>query len=388
MSEIKHKFTAGKMNKDLDERLIPNGEYRDAMNIQVSTSEGSDVGTVQNILGNRLVEGQEDLPNDVFCVGSISDEKNDTLYWLLTNNVQNIITTTQNFSNSTQTTVSGGSFIVKHRLGVVTPVFVDVDYVAFKSADIVSYDVTSKTIVFNNTLNLFVGMEMSMFNSSMQNFQGTQITIKSINGNIVEFWQPLDSFSVFALNDSAGNVLLFQSPDKKSILGFHKDNLVTGINIIDNFLFWTDNNTEPKKINIDRSIIGTPNFYTHTSLIVNGENLGPIEESHITVIKKSPTNTPELTKLTSSKATAPTGGISRFALNFLDSNGNLFPDGHSMNIVFDPAATSGLEIGDVLKLNPAVPPPQYDAGTTAVTWCRYQCSCVNGRNINHITSCC
>jgi hypothetical protein len=53
MPEIKHQFTTGgKMNKDLDERLIPNGEYRDAMNIQVATSEGSDVGTAQNILGN------------------------------------------------------------------------------------------------------------------------------------------------------------------------------------------------------------------------------------------------------------------------------------------------------------------------------------------------
>ena len=28
MPEIKHQFTGGKMNKDLDERLVPNGEYR------------------------------------------------------------------------------------------------------------------------------------------------------------------------------------------------------------------------------------------------------------------------------------------------------------------------------------------------------------------------
>ena len=50
MPEIKNNFTQGRMNKDLDERLIPNGEYRHAMNVQVSTSEGSDVGAVQNIL--------------------------------------------------------------------------------------------------------------------------------------------------------------------------------------------------------------------------------------------------------------------------------------------------------------------------------------------------
>ena len=53
MPELKHLFYQGKMNKDLDERLVPNGEYRDAMNIQVSTSDESDVGTIQNILGNN-----------------------------------------------------------------------------------------------------------------------------------------------------------------------------------------------------------------------------------------------------------------------------------------------------------------------------------------------
>ena len=32
MPEIKNNFTGGKMNKDLDERLIPNGQYKDALN--------------------------------------------------------------------------------------------------------------------------------------------------------------------------------------------------------------------------------------------------------------------------------------------------------------------------------------------------------------------
>ena len=46
MPELKRLFTSGKMNKDLDERLVPNGQYRDAQNIQVSTSESSDVGAI------------------------------------------------------------------------------------------------------------------------------------------------------------------------------------------------------------------------------------------------------------------------------------------------------------------------------------------------------
>ena len=41
MPEIKNTFLKSKMNKDLDARIIPNGEYRDAKNISVSTSEGA-----------------------------------------------------------------------------------------------------------------------------------------------------------------------------------------------------------------------------------------------------------------------------------------------------------------------------------------------------------
>jgi hypothetical protein len=55
MAELKHTFTSGVMNKDFDERLIRNGEYRDALNIQVSSSEGSDVGAVENLLGNEKI---------------------------------------------------------------------------------------------------------------------------------------------------------------------------------------------------------------------------------------------------------------------------------------------------------------------------------------------
>ena len=83
MPELKRSFTGGKMNKDLDERIVPNGEYRDAMNIQVSTSEGSDVGAVQNLLGNFYVPDNDIIPDNRVCLGSISDEKDDALYWFV-----------------------------------------------------------------------------------------------------------------------------------------------------------------------------------------------------------------------------------------------------------------------------------------------------------------
>jgi len=191
MPEIKHQFTGGKMNKDLDERLIPNGQYSDAMNIQVSTSEGSEVGTVQNILGNKSLHDKELLQTigrGAVCVGSIADEKNDALYYLVWS--------------------YNADFILEYSGKNQNPIAVFVD-------------------------------------------------------------------------------------KKENALKFDPTKPVTGINIIDGMLFWTDNNSEPKKINIERCKQGTDGF-NQTKLINSSQDLSDpstapqIEEKHITVIRKAP----------------------------------------------------------------------------------------------------
>ena len=124
MPEMKRNFTKGKMNKDLDERLVSPGEYRDAMNIQVSTSEGSDVGTVQNILGNFPGCDYYDptdnpiLPGS-YTVGSISDEQNDALYWLIAGPALS------QFPLAVGETVSYKDMIMVHDGNRCAPVFVD-----------------------------------------------------------------------------------------------------------------------------------------------------------------------------------------------------------------------------------------------------------------------
>ena len=55
MAKVVNNFIKGRMNKDLDDRLIPIGEYRNALNAQVSKSEGENVGALENVLGNNLV---------------------------------------------------------------------------------------------------------------------------------------------------------------------------------------------------------------------------------------------------------------------------------------------------------------------------------------------
>ena len=81
MPELNHKLHAGRMNKDLDERLVPNGEYRDALNIEVGTSEGSNVGSMQTLLGNISLSNFN--RDDFYCVGCIVNEKEDKIYWLI-----------------------------------------------------------------------------------------------------------------------------------------------------------------------------------------------------------------------------------------------------------------------------------------------------------------
>jgi len=137
MSDIKHQFTGGKMNKDLDERLIPNGEYRDAMNIQVSTSEGSKVGTVQNILGNELGCNVDVTPAGSVTIGSVADEKNDTLYWLVSGpsfegvSLQNLIIDPDFILETSATEVEGSNpyyakdMIMRKTVAGCEPVLVD-----------------------------------------------------------------------------------------------------------------------------------------------------------------------------------------------------------------------------------------------------------------------
>ena len=93
MPEIKNTFLAGKMNKSLDDRLLPEGEYRDALNIQVTKSEGSDVGVVQNIKGNTNLSSElgYNLPSGFEVVGSFFDDQNNAIYWFVTNDEESYV---------------------------------------------------------------------------------------------------------------------------------------------------------------------------------------------------------------------------------------------------------------------------------------------------------
>ena len=391
MSEIKHTFQAGKMNKDLDERLVPNGEYRHAENIQVRTTDGSDVGTIQNIkstsinsigssgdslpitsgfgetqnatyynsnwMNNNISDGEDGLPHPI---ASVVDEKKDKIYFFysspkLENHVWDEETETNEPRFYTDTIVeqdvrtSLSKYIVVDNYAIIVSVssffqnFLDttapfsVDFFNLWS----SYDADNESTDNNYATSwpfssaafgggggkVRVGMTMKIM---CEDDDGEMIDALTLDGK--------PSPRVMAIeNSQGGNSMLYMDKDfdldyfttspiintakyiifeQKKALNFN--NTITGINVIDNLLFWTDGSSAPKKINIDRCEAGTNingylnNGKTQTRLYIDKSNeeyvdctevfQGPIyfpndnnlKEEHITTIRRAPKTPPHL----------------------------------------------------------------------------------------------
>ena len=84
--KIQNTFSKGKMNKDFDERLVPDGEYIDALNVRVVNTAGSDAGAVENEKGNTKLTFISEA-NNPMCIGSVSDEVGEKIYWFVVNSL-------------------------------------------------------------------------------------------------------------------------------------------------------------------------------------------------------------------------------------------------------------------------------------------------------------
>ena len=169
------------MNKSSDERILPPGEYVDALNARLGSTEDSEIGSVENTKGNTKLTNITNqgvaLSSNAVCIGSYADESDETIYWFVTD-----------------------------------PSVVDL---------IISFNVK------------------------------TSVTIYHIIST--------------------------------SVLNFNPSNLITGVELIDRFLIFTDNLNPPRKINVDRSY-GFP---------VGG--VDQITEEEINLIVKPPISPPTFT---------------------------------------------------------------------------------------------
>jgi hypothetical protein len=87
--EIKKTFVQGKMNFDIDERLLPDGQYPYAENIRVATTDGSNLGSVQNIEGNTQMTSYS-LTN-ASTIGAFADGARYKIYWLVTSDEKDMV---------------------------------------------------------------------------------------------------------------------------------------------------------------------------------------------------------------------------------------------------------------------------------------------------------
>lgn len=197
------------MNKTFDERVVPNGEYIDAMNIRMGSTENSEIGVIENTKGNIALSRlafNADLFNydpaplsiNAKCIGAVSDDANETIYWFVTD----------------------PSFVMPPSTG---PVKLDM---------IVS-------------LNIITGI---------------------LTYHVVSF----------------------------QVLNFNENYLITGVNIIENLLFFTDDYNPPRFINIKKAY----------NLPLNTLDAGGITAEELLVIKKPPLESPEVQPLaTNSQST-------------------------------------------------------------------------------------
>ncbi len=88
MANITRNFIAGRMNKVVDERLIPDGEYIDALNVRMGSTEQSEIGVIENTKGNVSLTQLRYINNtplsaNARCIGAIDDSANERIFWFV-----------------------------------------------------------------------------------------------------------------------------------------------------------------------------------------------------------------------------------------------------------------------------------------------------------------
>jgi hypothetical protein len=208
MAKLQRNFIKGRMNKSLDERLVPNGEYIDALNVRVGSTELSEVGVIENSKGNTKLTTLDlvakdritfqltsyPLSSDAKCIGAYEDSANETIYWFVTD-------------------PSHTGPQVTNKLDLI-----------------VSYDVNDSTVTYH----------------------------------------------VVSVDDGGG---------VNTSLNFNSDYLITGVDKVDDLLFFTDNFNQPRMINVTREYptpgyvgglptepyldaFGAPTFFAESLLVI------------------------------------------------------------------------------------------------------------------------
>ena len=196
MAEIKNLFVKSKMNKDLDARLLTNGEYRDAQNISVSKSEGADVGAVENILGNiELID------------------------------FETIVTT------------------------AVTNKYADYSSIQLNAIDFKNLEVIGQAPnLQTNSVVVFLTDWTDTSNTKINDFPNGALTATGRTGTL--YYAGAGCFICYYNFQTGASAVLAAG----SFLNFSKTHPMLGMDYLEDFLYFTDNRNQPRKININTAL--------------------------------------------------------------------------------------------------------------------------------------
>ena len=278
MPQITNTFLKSKMNKDLDSRILPNGEYRDAQNLQISKSEGAEVGEFENIPGNTslayLYTGRNGTDYTGKIIGQCTDETNNNLYIMSAGYNGDgrcprdlvVYADSTGVTNQTQIQIhdTAGNVLDPSVVGVQLGMVLWGDswngVPSGEGGQGVDPVVTNINIA---TDIITLSQSVSFANTGIA--QGDTINI-GFNNTIHRY----------SIDDDTLTLLV-----RGAFLNFHQDFRIHAANLIDDLLFWTDNRNQPRKINVQNA---NPLALTSPTHYVN--------EDQISVAKYYPYETP------------------------------------------------------------------------------------------------
>ena len=319
MAEIKNSFLASKMNKDLDDRLIPNGEYRDASNISVGKSEDDDIGTLESILGNacmtdfiggytttfvtsddNLTPGQGDHKIILNSTTSGLSVGMDIYYW--PDNVNQ--NGTKYLSKLSWWSTTSGITTLYLQDPLPIGLAVDQRIVLTTPVRVIGYHSDEAR------------QRMYLF---LTDYVGTEVIQPDGYKNYIYIYEPNTNIFTPLVNN-------------KSFLNFSTANPISGTSLIEDLLFFTDNRNQPRKVNVTRS----SNYYNN--------------EASVSVAKYNPYEPISLVK--TAKGTIASGSASSLILNTLTTGVC--------------SSSSGTTL-DITGLNYNIKPNQVVASTTEIS---------------------
>ncbi len=252
MPEIKNTFLASKMNKDLDDRLIPNGEYRDAQNISVGKSEDDDIGSLESILGNACVTNF----TDYYRTGYVTQDENlipeTGDYKIILDGVGPVIRVGDDIYLWDNSGEKGTKYLSKvawfETTSGITTVYV---------SEPLPYGLpVNQRIIFARPIRVcgyYSDEARSRMYVFLTDYTGTEPLQPSGYINCIYIYTPgADTF----------NALIFDG-GPNLFLNFSTASPITGISLVEDLLFFTDNRNQPRKINVTRP----SGYYTNEASI-------------------------------------------------------------------------------------------------------------------------